>query len=85
MKHQTYKESTAFNEEIDRLTKIKESIEKGNTKLEELSPEDIILLDFIYQLEVFIIKDELAYQREVLDEYKDELREAIEYLKNRKV
>lgn len=85
MKHQAYKDSKEFNEEIDRLTALKQSIEDGTTNLESLSPEDLILLDFIYQLEVLIIQDELSHQEEVLDIYKEELREAISYLKNRKV
>lgn len=75
----------AFNEEMKRLNSLKAGLENGEIAVESLSPEDMLLLDFIYQLEILMIEDEISYQRDVLDEYKEELREAINYLKNRKV
>lgn len=76
-------EKTYVKEDM-RLNQLREDFEAGKISQEEMNVEDAILLNFKYELELLSLNYEIEEQREILEEYKARLKEAIEFLKNKR-
>lgn len=72
-----------YNEEIDRLEKIKEDYEAGNITEQEIEEEDVELLNLMYDFELEELEFKIRQARAQLDEYKIRMREAIDYLRQK--
>jgi hypothetical protein len=70
--------------EKNRIDNLKYKFENGIISKEDLNPDDALLLSFMYQLEIISLDDQIAEQNETLEEYKERLKNAIDYLKNKK-
>lgn len=72
-----------YLKEKDRLGVLRYNFENGLIKSEEITPDDTLLLSFMYQLEMLSLDNKIKEQKEILDEYKVRLKNAIDYLKNK--
>lgn len=72
-----------YLKEKDRLEVLRYNFENGLIKSEEITPDDTLLLSFMYQLEMLSLDNKIKEQKEILDEYKVRLKNAIDYLKNK--
>ena len=68
---------------IKRIADLKIRFEEGNIAQKDMNVDDVILLDFMYQLELFDLEDNIKTQSQILENYKKRLRDAIDFLKNK--
>lgn len=68
---------------IKRIEDLKIRFEEGNIAQKDMNVDDVILLDFMYQLELFDLEDDIKTQSQILENYKKRLRDAIDFLKNK--
>lgn len=68
---------------IKRIEDLKIRFEEGNIAQKDMNVDDVILLDFMYQLELFDLEDNIKTQSQILENYKKRLRDAIDFLKNK--
>ena len=68
---------------IKRIGDLKIRFEEGNIAQKDMNVDDVILLDFMYQLELFDLEDNIKTQSQILENYKKRLRDAIDFLKNK--
>lgn len=77
-------ETLAYREELERLKALREEFEAGRTSQDEMNPEDVILLNLIYKLEILDLEYSIDKEREILEDYKQRMRNAIDFLKSKK-
>lgn len=68
---------------IKRIEDLKIRFEEGDIAQKDMNVDDVILLDFMYQLELFDLEDNIKTQSQILENYKKRLRDAIDFLKNK--
>lgn len=62
---------------------LREDFESGKIKQEDMSMEQALLLNFVYELEMINLDEEIEDEKEILNGYKTRLKEAIKYLKSK--
>lgn len=77
------KKSMTHLDNIKRIEDLKIRFEEGNIAQKDMNVDDVILLDFMYQLELFDLEDNIKTQSQILENYKKRLRDAIDFLKNK--
>lgn len=72
-----------YLKEKDRIDKIRYNFENGIISSNDITPDDTLLLSFMYQLEILSLDSRIKEQKEILEGYKVRLKNAIEYLKSK--
>ena len=72
-----------INKEYERLEELKIGLENNNITVEDISDNDLPLINAILQYEIFLAQDKLEKTEEILSEYKQRMLNAIDYLKNK--
>lgn len=72
-----------INKEYERLEELKIGLENNTITVEDISDNDLPLVNAILKYEIFLAKDELERVDGVLNEYKQRMINAIDYLKNK--
>ena len=72
-----------INKEYERLEELKIGLENNNIKAEDISDNDLPLINAILQYEIFLAQDKLEKTEEILSEYKQRMLNAIDYLRNK--
>ena len=72
-----------INKEYERLEELKIGLENNNITVEDISDNDLPLINAILQYEIFLAQDKLEKTEEILSEYKQRMLNAIDYLRNK--
>lgn len=72
-----------INKEYERLEELKIGLENNNITAEDISDNDLPLINAILQYEIFLAQDKLEKTEEILSEYKQRMLNAIDYLRNK--
>ncbi|MGN1013150.1 MAG: hypothetical protein ACI4ON_04925 [Clostridia bacterium] len=72
-----------INKEYERLEELKIGLENNNITAEDISDNDLPLINAILQYEIFLAQDKLEKTEGILSEYKQRMLNAIDYLKNK--
>ena len=72
-----------INKEYERLEELKIGLENNNITVEDISDNDLWLINAILQYEIFLAQDKLEKTEEILSEYKQRMLNAIDYLRNK--
>ncbi len=73
----------SINKEYERLEELKIGLENNNITVEDISDNDLPLINAILQYEIFLAQDKLKEKEEILSDYKQRMLNAIEYLKTK--
>lgn len=77
-------ENNKISKEIERMEKLKNEFEKGNIKLQDISEEDAILMNVLYELEISELEEKIDNLESKIQDYKKRMKAAIEYLKSKR-
>lgn len=77
-------ENIKISKNLNELENIRQNFESGNISLDEISIDDVRLLNLIYDLEILEAEENINQIDMKLESYKKRMRAAIEYLKNKK-
>lgn len=77
-------ENIKISKNLNELENIRQNFESGNISLDEISIDDVRLLNLIYDLEILETEENINQIDMKLESYKNRMRAAIEYLKNKK-
>ena len=66
-----------------RIEEIKLGIDNNTILPDDISDEDLPLVNAIFKYEVFLARDEFKKKDEILNDYKQRMLNAIEYLRNK--
>lgn len=69
------------SEEYERILKLKQDFEDGNISQDEISEEDAKAISAIYNIEIANLKNEISEINDNIEEYKNRMKSALEYLK----
>lgn len=72
-----------INKEYERLEELKIGLENNNITVDDISDNDLPLINAILQYEIFLAQDKLEKTEEILSEYKQRMLNAIDYLRNK--
>lgn len=69
--------------EVKRIENLRQQFEEGKIAQKDMALEDVIQLSFMYELEILGMDIEIDEKKKNLEEYKERLKNAIEYLRTK--
>ena len=69
--------------EVKRIENLRQQFEEGKIAQKDMALEDVIQLSFMYELEILGMDIEIDEKKKTLEEYKERLENAIEYLRTK--
>lgn len=69
--------------EVKRIEELRSKFEEGKIAQKDMALEDVIQLSFMYELEILGMDIEIDEKKKTLEEYKERLKNAIEYLRTK--
>ena len=69
--------------EVKRIEELMSKFEEGKISQKDMALEDVIQLNFMYELEILGMDIEIEEKKRTLEGYKERLKNAIEYLRGK--
>ncbi len=69
--------------EVKRIEELRSKFEEGKISQKDMALEDVIQLNFMYELEILGMDIEIEEKKRTLEGYKERLKNAIEYLRGK--
>ena len=69
--------------EVKRIEELRSKFEVGKISQKDMALEDVIQLNFMYELEILGMDIEIEEKKRTLEGYKERLKNAIEYLRGK--
>ena len=69
--------------EVKRIEELRSKFEEGKISQKDMALEDVIRLNFMYELEILGMDIEIEEKKRTLEGYKERLKNAIEYLRGK--
>ena len=69
--------------EVKRIEELRSKFEEGKISQKDMALEDVIQLNFMYELEILGMDIKIEEKKRTLEGYKERLKNAIEYLRGK--